>query len=432
MKWQAWFLWIFLFSCVDGFISNWLYPAKLPLLYRDIFILGVYILFLTQESASFWIAGLRQAVGSVVWLFAACFMWVGIWQMFNPHLPHFLLGLLGFKILFFYWPLAVLAYAYAESPETARRWMKTVVIFSIPISLFGLYQFSAGPAFLVTTFGPGFERATIVAALYETYLPKDTFLRVIGTFASTSQFSVFLVINSMLTFALLLTSSSGPERIRWIAVQLLNFLAMLTTGSRGGLLILGLAFLMMGRFCIGIGRLIRFGLLAAAGMYLAFHWLGGGVVKRFETLKRFDILTHRTVETTPLMFAKILKEAPLGKGLGMGSSAARHLVDERGGEEFIVENHLSKMQLETGVVGTVFFYLLVAALIRRWMTRWKPLEKYLLALTGPLSSYCVTLCALSFIIGGFDSPPGAIFFWALVGMVARLAGSANYEIPHAR
>ena len=205
MLWRRLFPVIFLFTMVDGFISNWLYPARLPLLYRDFLIIGVYGLFISQEPAGQWVSQLRERAGPGAWFLAMSFMVVGLLEVFNPLSPDLLVGLLGLKVLFLYWPLAILAYAYVDSLERARGLAKAIVFFSVPISLFGLYQFRQGPEFLVSTFGPGFERATVMAWI-EGIGPDDSFLRIIGTFPSSGQFGSFIQINAMLCFGLLFST----------------------------------------------------------------------------------------------------------------------------------------------------------------------------------------------------------------------------------
>jgi hypothetical protein len=68
------------------------------------------------------------------------------------------------------------------------------------------------------------------------------------------------------------------------------------------------------------------------------------------------------------------------------------------------------------------FYSLLLALTARWLWRWLPaVASPLSALVVPLTAFGLVRMALSFVVGGFDSPPGAIYFWLVVGMTARLA-----------
>lgn len=134
------------------------------------------------------------------------------------------------------------------------------------------------------------------------------------------------------------------------------------------------------------------------------------------------MVRHRTLETTPAMFIDLIKEYPLGQGLGSGSTASRHILGEDSTDWQLVENDPSKLQLETGIFGVISFYLFVMTLSMRWIRRWhKPLDRATFDFVAPISAYCLTRLALSFVTGGFDSPPASVFFWALVGIVAKLS-----------
>jgi O-antigen ligase len=421
VNWRSIFPWVFLFSCVDGFIANWLYPDRLALLYRDFLVLGVYLLFLSREPAGKWLGQLRSRLGPGSWVFALSFLVVGILQVFNPLSPGVLVGLLGLKVQFLYWPLALLAFAWIEDLEKARSLLKTIVYLSIPINLFGLYQFWQGPEFLTATFGPGFERAIVVAHI-EGISAEESFLRVIGTFASSGQYSSFLLINAMFCFALMFSTRNMREWVFFGGCAVLNFLALLATGSRGALLVLLAQAVMYAVLCHRARRVLIVASLVGLSLYYGFDWMGEPVARRFESARDISMIRHRTVETTAAMFVNVLDEYPLGKGLGTASNATRHLLGEDSTGWELVENHLTKLQMETGIFGVFFFYGVVVLLILRWVRRWhQPMGASTFDLIAPIAAYCLTALLLSFVIGGFDSPPQSVFFWALVGMVAKLS-----------
>ncbi len=406
---------------VDGFISNWLYPARLPLLYRDFLIIGVYGLFISEESLGRWVTQLRERIGPGAWFFAMSFIVVGLLQVLNPLSPDVLVWLLGLKVLFLYWPLAILAYAYVDNLDRARGLIKAIVYFSAPISLFGLYQFWRGPEFLVSTFGPGFERATLMAHI-EGIQAQDSFLRIIGTFASTGQFSSFLLINTMFSFALLFSTKDKRERLIVIGCAVLNFLALLATGSRGALAVLVIEAFVFALLCRRARQPLVVALLIGVSLYFGFNWLGENVVTRFESLRDMEMVRHRTLDTTSAMFVDIFNEYPLGRGLGTASVAARHLLGEESSGWGMVENYLSKLQMETGILGVLLFYLFLGVLSIRWLRAWlTPLEGHARDLVLALAAYCLTLFVTGGLFGGLDTPPQSVFLWALIGIAARFS-----------
>jgi hypothetical protein len=421
MSWRRLFPFVFLFTCIDGFISNWLYPAVLPLLYRDFLIIGVYGLFIAQEPVEQWTTQLRKRVGPGAWLLAVSFVVVGLVQVFNPLSADVLVGLLGLKVLFLYWPLAILAFAYIDSLERARGLLKAIVFFSVPMNLFGLYQFWRGPEFLASTFGPGFERATLIAFI-EGVAAEDSFLRIPGTFASTGQFSGFLLINTMFCFGLLFSALEKRERMIVIGCAVLNFLALLATGSRGALVVLVIEAGVFALLCRRARQALGVALLVGLSLYYGFSWLGESVVTRFESLQDLEMVRERTVDTTSGMFVEIFNEYPFGRGLGTASLATRHLLGEDSTGWAMVENYLSKLQMETGILGVLLFYLFMGVLSFRWLRYWlKPLEGPTRNLEMALTAYCVTSFVTSGLFGSLDSPPQSVFLWPLIGIAARLS-----------
>jgi len=427
MNWRRLFPIIFLFTCVDGFIGNWLYPAKLPFLYKDIFILIVYAFFSLQEYGQQWLPKFKKSIGFNIWHLAILLMLLGGFQIFNPGVPRIEVGILGFKVMFFYWPLAILAYAYVDSFERLRGLIKKIVYFSIPICLFGLYQFWRGPDYMVKTFGRGFERAIIMASIGGR---ERTFLRVFGTFASTGQFSCFLTINAMFIFALLFTAKNIFERRLLNGCALLNFITLLATGSRGSLavvLITGFVFLVL---CRRFWRRIVFAFVLATSLYLGFSYLGRAVVLRFETLKDREMVKLRTIGITRATFLDYLERYPFGHGLGTGTTASRHLLGKgRGGWQVkgrglgwqLIENYPAKLQYEMGILGVIIFYLLLINLTIRWIKYWvKLIDPTIFIFSAALSSSFLIIFWTS-LISVIDTPPFGIFLWAGVGMVAKLA-----------
>ena len=426
MSWRRLFPFVFLFTCIDGFISNWLYPAVLPLLYRDFLIIGVYGFFIAQEPVEQWATQLRKRVGPDAWLFAMSFVVLGLLQVFNPLSADVLVGLLGLKILLLYWPLAVLGYAYVDSLERARGLLKAIVFFSVPINLFGLYQFWRGPEFLVSTFGPGFERATILAFI-EGVAADDSFLRIPGTFASTGQFSSFLLIDAMFCFGLLFSAREKRERMILIGCAVLNFVTLLATGSRGAFVVLVMQSGVFALLCRRARQAVGVALLVGLSLYYGFNWLGDSVISRFESLRDMEMIRERTVDTTSGMFVDVFNEYPFGRGLGTASLATRHLLGEDSTGWAMVENYLTKLQMETGILGVLLFYLFMGILSFRWLNWLKPLEGPARNLVMSLAAYYITLFLVSGLFGGLDTPPQSVFLWPLIGIGARLS-VLPYEI----
>lgn len=419
MNWRKLFPIIFLFSLVDGFISNWRYPAKLPFLYKDILILAMYIaFFITREPGKRWFSEFRRQVGSGVWYLAMSLFFLGMLQIFNPEVPAALIGALGFKTTFFYWPLAILAYAYVDDLDCLERFMKTIVYLSIPICLFGIFQFFQDKDFMVRVFGEGFKRAMVITS---GSARAGFFLRVFGTFASAGQFTSFLVINIMFILGLLFSAKNKFEKVIISGCLVLNYITVLCTGTRAGLLLLfptGFIFVML---CRWLWRTFFIALLLAVSLGLGFNYLGRAVFARFETVRNIEMIRGRTIETTTKMFKNYLEEHPFGRGMGTATLASRHLFSELPSEIEFIENYPTKLLVELGIAGVILYYMLLISLFIHWATHWlKMADKRARVLIAALTAYCWTMFVYA-LFGIIDAPPIGMFLWAEIGMVAKLA-----------
>lgn len=417
MNWRTLFPLIFLFSCVDGFISNWLYPAKLPFLLKDILISIVYFLFfIVQYPGKQQIAQFKRSIGMGTWYLAIILFIFSAFQIFNPGVPNILVGILGFKTMFFYWLLAIVSYVYIDSVDTLRRFIKRIVYFSVPICIFGIYQFFQGPDYLVNTFGEGFRRALVVYAEY-----GKTAMRVIGTFGATGQFSNFLLINSLFIITLLFSSGSKIEKSIMIGCLGLNYIAMLATGSRGAILLLFITTSIFVILCRWLWRTFFIIFIISVSLNFGFNYLGRAVFGRFKTLQNVEMLRQRTFEVTSYTFKQYLEQYPFGKGLGTASAASRHLVERGSMDLEFVENYPAKLQCELGIIGVILFYLLILKLSIHWIRYWiKIRDRNTYIFTAALRAYCLTMFGYAS-FGMIDSPPHGLFLWALLGMAAKIA-----------
>lgn len=269
------------------------------------------------------------------------------------------------------------------------------------------------------TFGPGFER-TVSLSWVEGFSRDDWVLRVIGTFSSTGQFSGFLIINAMLCLALLFSTKNKRERLIVSCSMLLSWMTMIVTGSRGGLIFLVLESTMFAVLCKQARRALVMVVLMGLSLNYGIRWLGEKVILRFKAIGDIEMIRQRTIDLVSAQFTDVFMNYPLGRGLGTASNASRHLMGESGSGWTMVENYLSKLQMETGIFGVLMFYLFMVVLSVHWLGQWKSLEGPAHNLATVLLVYCLTGFIIGGIFGGMDSPPGAVFLWAFIGMGARI------------
>ncbi|MBP7216181.1 MAG: hypothetical protein KBA46_02740, partial [Candidatus Omnitrophica bacterium] len=350
---------------------------------------------------------------------------IGITQIFNEGVKKIEIGILGFKVMFFYTFLAVLAFAYTQGEEQLKVFLRRIVYFSIPLCFFGFFQFRADPNFMVNQFGRGFERAVMMAHIDN---QVDSFLRVFSTFASSGQYASFLVINGAFILGLMFSAKRPSEKVFMGICLAINTMSILTTGSRGSAVLMVAVIFVFMVLCKRVAKQVFIILLLAGILQFAFNFFGRGVISRFESLKDTDMLKDRTMRTTQGMFDEYLVQYPLGRGMGTASGASRYLQTEVAGEELaFIENYPTKLLYETGIFGVIFCYMVIVLLAKRiWRFAFRIARARGDALFAALASYCLVLFAYSLFFV-YDPPPAGLFLWAIIGMVAKLMNLSKNE-----
>ena len=421
MLWRILFPFIFIYTIIDGMVSNMLYPAKAPYLFKDFLVLIAFFFFAISEPAGKWVGLFRQRMGSVAWMGAMLFLILGMGQIFNPISPGLLLGILGFKVIYLYWLLAVMAFVYFDSYPKAISFMRMIYYFAVPVNLFGIAQYIMGPVLIFMIYGPTPHVKMDIAAVGD-FSYEESFFRVIGTFAASGQYGNFLTINGLFGFALIFSPLiKKREKMIITAAQVLNFSALLAAGSRSSFSFLILSLVIFFVLC----RKARTSLLSVAlsGVLLfgTFTLLGSKVMSRYESLGHIGMVKERTAGATVKIFMNLFERYPMGKGLGSASTAATHLSKHDAMTYSLIENYPSKLQAELGVVGVIAFYMFTVGLLIRWFDVWlKGMDDTVSVVATLFFAYACTQFLIQGIFFIFDAPPVSLFIWMFVGMGARM------------
>ncbi len=416
--WRILFRVLCLEILIDGFLIYWLFPAQWIHLLKDVLVAVVYFVFLPKEHVKDNMNALGNIFGVEIVVAMAAMFFIGIAQIFNPLSPGLLRGILGVKLMFLPWALIPLAFTYVRDLKDVENFFRLIVLASIPINLFGMVQYSQGQDFMVRTFGPGFYNNTMMA-MVPGIIHTQSFVRIIGTFASSAHYAMFLAMNTPLCFGLFFTDRK--YKYFWAAILTLNIVTLLCTGSRGGLM----AMLFMAGMFAFLSKRARPAMIVIALLVLilygSFKTLGRTVGMRFATITQGAELRGRTVETAPQQFLIYLNKYPIGRGIGAGSQGARHL-GKREGQFFLVENYLSKMQLEVGLPGVLVFYFLIFFIIMKIMRHWigPPGDSKAYIFSIAMAAFCVAQFTVGTLFSSIDNPPACVFLWVFLGFLAKL------------
>jgi hypothetical protein len=403
----------FLYVLVEGFIINYFFGYPMLNGIKD-----VQLLLLFSRLALFTLARHSIPIPFVTWtpMFLG-FSLLYFAQIFNPHLPSILVGIVGLRVTLLYFLCFGIAYWFFKDGETVMRFLRFHAWASFPVSIFGIVQYFTGPSLLLAI-SPGFNRA-----IFYVIDPDDpvhgSHFRTISTFASTSGFSQYLWVAMLLTLALLLVSRSRVERVLgWTALGV-QACALLSTGSRGPAMFLFLSMAigygLAGRLTRGVVGAISVCLLGL----LAMSFLGARVATRLSTVTDLDMMRERN-EPIAVGQMSAAMDAPI-EGLGAGRLCSASLRLYPNLENIGVENQLARIRVEAGLFGVVLFGLAAAVMLLDSIRAVRSLRNPVYRSIGGLVASFPITAILSFPLGlPLDISPTNFYFWFLLGLLYAL------------
>jgi hypothetical protein len=399
---------------VEGFLVNYFYQVPALNLVKDVF---VSLLFLTV--AVMLIIRHRAPFPRLGWVLPfAGFALVYTAQIFNPNLPTILVGLVGIRVTLFYFLLTPVAYWFFDSTERVVKFFLFMVALSIPVSAFGIVQYFKGPAWMMSI-SPGFERAVFFAWTTDSGGVTSGAFRTFSTFVHTGGFSLYLALMMLVTAALW-----GLFRVSWQrmvigAILLLQFFALLPTGSRGAFLQFILCVCIWWFFQRGSMRLAPALLLLPIFFYAATLLLGTGFLDRFSTLLDPTVVRERNVPLISGWLEESMKTDWAGLGAGIASTASRH-VAETALDIGVVENGLAKMRIEAGIPGLILYVIfLVSFLFSCARQAFRVPDPRVRWFATPVAAFVVLNVLLTPVGTPFDISPTNVYLWFFAGFLGR-------------
>jgi hypothetical protein len=407
---------IFLYTCVEGLVINMLYPMTLPFIFKDFAIILLYFVMLTENRSS---AGSLSKLSAPVALF-------GITMFFFLLMPS-PVGLfseaVALKQRLLYIPLMYAGYHYVRDDEDLKGLMRLMAWSAIPVGLFGIYLYFAGPSGLKSM------GANYSAVFFSTAGAAGiAFYRVPGTFNSPGQFGMYLLANALLFTGVLFMPTVAPrQRLLTIVSLVITIGALLVSGSRAPLLVL---FMCSAIILVLMGKVSGLGSWAV-GLYsvltLGFSMFGDGVKDRVGSIASWENVERFQSTWFGQLFLSYVIDAPLGKGLGIATIGARHFAE--GNIVWLVESYYAILAAETGVFGVLALAYLDVAIILFVLRRRSGMEYAPGRSVWYASSILVLFIALFMPINtALDSAPANLYFWFFLGVSARLYDLERWRI----
>lgn len=414
-RWRGSVYAFMVFVVVEGFLVNYFYTVPELNLLKDVYVTSLFaVLAVTTVPRGIF------PIPRTTWILPfGLFGVVYTAQVFNPHLPNVLVGLVGLRVSLLYALLMPVGYWFFDTRERAMRFFAFLTLLSIPVAAFGIFQYFVGPGWL-TSLSPGFSRAVFYASGAGTARTGGVYFRTISTFVQTGGFAIYLCFMMLVAVAQFNMASLRNQRW-WIVTAFgLQFLAALTTGGRGPVVLFAVAtallMIMRGR----TARLLPVVAIVSVLFILSVIVLGPAVAERFATVLDLEVVQARNM---PLMFGwlyEAMNSDPAGMGAGYATVASRHAgaTPLNGGP---VENTFARIRFETGLPGLALYVIFILALVWECIrVSQRTRDRELNWLASACSAFLLVNIFLSLPWGTpFDISPTNVYLWFFLGFMAR-------------
>jgi len=387
------------------------------------------------------------------------FVWLGILQVFNPASSHFIFGVMGVKLYFFYMPLVFVGYALIESEADIRRFFWCNIVLADLIAGLGIAQSILGHTFLNPE-KPA-EDLRELSTLYRTApLSGVQVYRPTSVFVSDGRFASYMTLSLLLAFGfasyLLLKKKKG--RMFSAASLAIIAIAAVLSASRGALLwsILNLsagsvAFLWGApwkeREVIRVLRTIwRTGFVIAVGLLVLLLLNPAALLDRAafysETLlpgTEQSELTYRVYDYPLQNFVSVFDHPRwmIGYGIGTASLGVQYVarIFKTGSSAPVTENGYGTLIIEFGLAGLVLWILMSVSIAKAsWRiirslkgTPWFPLAFVL--------GWFAFLILFPYTYNGMAAYQNFVinaYLWLLIGILFRIPKLAAAGLDHDR
>lgn len=419
LRWQRGMYGLLAYLPFAGVVTLALYPAKTPLLFKDVlFLLPAYVGFLTSLCLK------KESLRGLPKLPAALLIILGslvVVQSFNPGVTNVMMALIGAKVWLFYVPLLFLAYALVNSTAQLFSLMRFLALLAFVPALVGiaeliLVQVAGYEETMTAIYGDAAYHATQRYTV--TDIGGGTYPRIPSTFVFVTQYFSYTLAMLVPLYALWRGDASRRWRLVGGAGMIVVALAALLSGARAAFVFVPLLLILMFGLEKGFGGIMRGGAYLAGVFLVALGILQTTGSRLYAIVSELFMTYMHDIAYGGLAQAVLV--APLGAGTGTNTGPARYALDLP--DSFIgIENYYAKASYELGVLGLIvvvgiFLSLIVCGYrLHRRLTS-GPLR----ACSAGLLAYLVTMFLNSFKGTMIDRDPANVYIWLFAGLLMKL------------
>ncbi|MDB9518295.1 hypothetical protein PN466_15210 [Roseofilum reptotaenium CS-1145] len=232
---------LLLLILLEGVLRKWILPQASELIYflKDIVLFGAY--FQYYGLAKNKLPQFKIEFFNIFLLLS--FLWC-LFQVFNPSLGSFVVGIWGLKNYFYYVPIIWMLPNLFESEAEFKEFLKQQLIFVIPVGILGIIQFFSPASSPINSYAPGLEQSGGNTALFG----GGGNVRITGAFSYVNTYIPYLLFNISIALIFLEEKLQQKETLIVISSGILLILNSFMTGSRTIIFAVGL--LLIGYFSI--------------------------------------------------------------------------------------------------------------------------------------------------------------------------------------
>jgi hypothetical protein len=262
---------------------------------------------------------------------------------------------------------------------------------------------------------PFFPRNAVTDIIYRSRdLADYTAYRIPASFANAHAYAATMVMSIAVIGGAWVQGHHGRWQARLMgAGMLMAMLAVFMSATRLNALML-FALIVTTVFTARLPGAYRFRwlvLLAVVGYMVA----GDERLQRFRTLQDPEFLAERLAGSVNYTFLELVRQYPLGNGLGGGGTSVPYFLQDRIRNVVVMENEYARILLETGLPGLVMWVLFLG-----WVFTRRRVQRGDMFYFGRRLAYvaCAGTFASGLIgVGLFTSVPTAALLFLLTGWI---------------
>ncbi len=347
-------------------------------------------------------------------------------QIFNPNVPSLQAGIEGFR-KFIFMSIAFYISRHLFQMPDFRLFIKGIILFSIPVTLYGIKQF-------VVMWPIDYRMIDLSTSSPVTFL-MGGWVRPFSTMSGPFQLGLYLVVVLLLLLVLLARDKPRPW-IRFFLLLLLGLqLALLlmtrTKGNWGGFIVgtIVLVLLQSRNPVRAAARLTGLAVLGGLAIGFIFYVTSGNtrnvlndaviaITNPLEAPTFVFRMQLWTDEVIPALRTQWL----LGYGTSSAGEGLQNLYENTASQFFYSHNLYLKVLMEMGLIGFLSFLVLIGAGMLsgiRYLYKVRTIQPNVLVVLQWSMAVTTAFLIAGIVIPTLDAYPANYYFWLLLGALSR-------------